>query len=258
MTGLPFWQFVAIGVQAAHERRQPSGERHCSNFGERPSQPVRKRKRKLRPIERYWGRMDHRDRAPSLGNLPSVYLPSVFTSLSVETAAVAVLFRPAPSKGSRPGALCALRASWDSTAGSFRAPQPDAGRASAGLPTRNRPSSTAAPKSTRVSGGVSPNGRSPLGFELRFFQRTDATSLPSGSTWPCFPDRARVWPSACSRRRVSEIRQGGFIGRFPQVSRSKGLEPIELLREMRLDGLSSVGKRFRGAQKQEACLFLDG
>ena len=120
--------------------------------------------------------------------------------------------------------------------------------ASAGLPTRNRPSSTAAPKPTRFSGGVSRNGRSPLGFELRIFQRTDATSLPSGSTRPCYPDRARVWPSACSRRRVSEIRQGGSLGVSYKL-RSKGLEPIELLREMRLDGLSSAGKRFRGAQK---------
>ena len=99
--------------------------------------------------------------------------------------------------------------------------------ASAGLPTRNRPSSTAAPKPTRFSGGVSRNGRSPLGFELRIFQRTDATSLPSGSTRPCYPDRARVWPSACSRRRVSEIRQGGSLGVSYKL-RSKGLEPIEL------------------------------
>ena len=164
------------------------------------------------------GSDDHCDRL-HLGTFPSVFTSPCRQCDSAGFVQPGAIQRQSPRRPLRPSSLLGLDGRL------LSAPQPDAGRASAGLPTRNRPSSTAAPKSTRVSGGVSPNGRSPLGFELRFFQRTDATSLPSGSTWPCFPDRARVWPSACSRRRVSEIRQGGFIGVSHKFRARKGWSP---------------------------------
>jgi hypothetical protein len=92
--------------------------------------------------------------------------------------------------------------------------------------------SSAEPNQVGTAGDVSGTGRAPLGFGPRKFRRSDATSLPSGSTWPCSLDRATVWPSACSRRRVSEIRQRG-------ASCVLAERPIELLQEMRLDGLRS-------------------
>jgi hypothetical protein len=88
------------------------------------------------------------------------------------------------------------------------------------------------PSQVGTAGDVSGTGRAPLGFGSRKFRRSDATSLPSGSTWPCSLDRATVWPSACSRRRVFEIRQRG-------ASCVLAEGPIELLQEMRLDGLRS-------------------
>ena len=63
-------------------------------------------------------------------------------------------------------------------------------------------------KQGRVSGIASPGRRSvPLSFCVPPIQHTAAISLPSGSTQPCSPGRAQIWPFADSRRRVSEIHQ---------------------------------------------------
>ena len=79
---------------------------------------------------------------------------------------------------------------------------------------------SAEPNQVGTAGAVSGTDRAPLGFGPRKFRRSDATSLPSGSTWPCSLDRARIWPSACSRRRVSEIRQGGALGVLAKLFQS--------------------------------------
>jgi hypothetical protein len=89
--------------------------------------------------------------------------------------------------------------------------------------------SSAQPNQVGTSGDISGTGRAPLGFDSGMFRRSEATSLPSDSTWPCSLDRATVWPCACSRRRVSEIRQGGSSCVLAEL----------LLQEMRLDGLRS-------------------
>jgi hypothetical protein len=113
--------------------------------------------------------------------------------------------------------------------------------------------SSAEPNQVRASDDVSASARVPLGFDPHIFQRTDATSLPSGSTWPCSPDRARIWPSAYSRRHVSGIRQEGSWA-FPAKSlhsvapprAREGPEPTGALREMRLDGLRSAARSMLG------------
>ena len=80
--------------------------------------------------------------------------------------------------------------------------------------------SSAQPNQVGTSGDISGTGRAPLGFDSGMFRRSEATSLPSDSTWPCSLDRATVWPCACSRRRVSEIRQGGSSDRPSRASHS--------------------------------------
>jgi hypothetical protein len=130
-----------------------------------------------------------------------------------------------------------LGGAWRITAGLFiriRAHDPRALAQREASPATGRlfSASSAEPNQVGTAVDVSGTDRAPLGFGPRKFRRSDATSLPSGSTWPCSLDRATVWPSACSRWRASEIPQGGSSGVLAEL-------PIELLQEMRLDGLRS-------------------
>jgi hypothetical protein len=75
--GFPLLAFVVIGIQSAHERRQPSRERGRNDVGECCPQFARKNQGEIHSVEWYQGRTAHLAACSSNRNLPSLTHPYV-------------------------------------------------------------------------------------------------------------------------------------------------------------------------------------
>jgi hypothetical protein len=87
MARSPSERWSWIGIQSAHERRQPSRERGRSNVGECGPQLAPRRQRESHSVEWYLGRTPHLAACSPNRNLPSLL------ASYVDNATEGVLFR---------------------------------------------------------------------------------------------------------------------------------------------------------------------